>query len=354
MCQTQTQLVLQGAMLSCFLFTPQQIPCPNSLKQAGFNKKVVMSIKTSKVAVIGAGNVGAAVAFALVLLRKCVTVVLYDRTLSKAEGQAWDINDAIPLLEEMDVMPSNQYEDLADSDVIVVTVGVQLKQGQSRLDTLDQNAEIIRSTMKELDRVAPNAIVIIVSNPVDVLTRIALTTSTRAENLIFGSGTILDTARLRYQLGKQLNVNKQDVHVYVVGEHGDSEFIAWSSASIGMIPLTDFPIPEGTSLEQIQKEYTELTPKRGYAISERKGNTNYGVATVVAQLVDTILRDEKKIFTVSVRADSNYGVGSEVVLGLPCIIGKGGVESQLLLPRNALEQRSLEESAAKLNEAYNS
>ncbi|QFS50987.1 malate dehydrogenase [Nostoc sphaeroides] len=187
-----------------------------------------MSSKTSKVGVIGAGNVGADVANALVLLRKCVKVVLFDRTLSKAEGQAWDIEDSIPLLEEMEIIPSNKYEDLADSDVIVVTVGVQPKLGQSRLDTLSDNAEIIRSTMKELDRVAPNSIVLIVSNPVDVLTRIAIASSTRAENLIFGSGTVLDTARLRYQLGKRLNVAKQDVHVYVIGEHGDSEFVVWS------------------------------------------------------------------------------------------------------------------------------
>jgi L-lactate dehydrogenase len=121
-----------------------------------------------------------------------------------------------------------------------------------------------------------------------------------------------------------------------------------------MIPLTKFPIPEGTSVEQIKEEYTKSTPQRGYAIAERKGNTNYGVAAVVAQLVDTILRDEKKIFTVSVRANANYGVGSEVVFGLPCIIGKQGIENQLLLPRNPLEQSLLEESAAKLNEAYNS
>lgn len=313
-----------------------------------------MNSRTSIVAVIGAGNVGAAVANALVLLRKCVTVVLYNRSLSSAEGEAWDIEDTIPLLEEMDVLPSNQYEDLADSDIIVVTVGVPRKEGQTRLDILSQNAEIIRSTMKELDRVAPNSIVLIVSNPVDVLTRIAIASSSRAENLILGSGTVLDTARLKYQLGKRLNVNKQDVQVYVIGEHGDSEFPAWSSAFIGSIPLNEFLIPEVTSIEKIKSEYAELTRKRGYAISERKGSTNYGIATVVSQLVDTILRDEKKIFTVSVRADSSYGVGSEVVLGLPCIIGKQGIERQLVLARNAEEQRKLSESASKLNEAYNS
>ncbi|MBN3875645.1 MULTISPECIES: malate dehydrogenase [unclassified Nostoc] len=313
-----------------------------------------MSSKTSKVGVVGAGNVGANVANALVLLHKCVTVVLFDRTLSKAEGQAWDIEDTIPLLKEMEITPSNQYEDLADSDVIVVTVGVQYKQGQTRLDMLSDNAQIIRSTMKELDRVAPNSIVLIVSNPVDILTRIAMDSSTRVENLIFGSGTVLDTARLRYQLGKRLNVAKLDVHVYVIAEHGDSEFVVWSSAFIGGTPLAEFPIPQGAMLEQIQEEYAELTRKRGYNISERKGNTSYGISTVVCQLVDTILRDEKQIFPVSARADSNYGVGNQVVLGLPCIIGSQGIERQLLLPRNAHEQSLLEESATKLNEAYNS
>ena len=313
-----------------------------------------MSSKTSKVGVIGAGNVGTNVANALVLLRKCVRVVLFDRTLSKAEGQAWDIEDSIPLLEEIEIIPSNKYEDLADSDVIVVTVGVQPKLGQSRLDTLSDNAEIIRSTMKELDRVAPNSIVIIVSNPVDLLTRIAIASSTRAEKLIFGSGTVLDTARLRYQLGKRLNVAKQDVHVYVVGEHGDSEFVVWSSAFIGTILLAKFPIPQGATLEQIHQEYAELTRKRGYNISERKGNTSYGISIAVCQLVDSILRDEKQIFPVSVRADSSYGVGTEVVFGLPCIIGLIGIERQLVLPRNAHEQRLLEKSATKLNLAYNS
>ena len=310
--------------------------------------------KTSKVAVIGAGNVGATVAYALVLLRKCVTVVLFNRTLSKAEGEAWDIEDAIPLLSEMDVIPSDRYEDLADSDIVVITVGAVHKPGESRLDVLDENSEVIRSTMKELDRVAPNAIVIIVSNPVDVLTRVAIASSSRAETLILGSGTVLDTARLRYQLGKQLNVNNKDIHLYVIGEHGDSEFTVWSSAFVGAIRLEEFPIPEQTSLEQIKQESAELTRKRAYAITERKGGTDYGVATVVAQLVDTILRDEKKIFTVSVRADSGYGIGSDVVLSLPCSLGKQGVERKLLLPRNAEEQRLLEKSAEQLNEAYKS
>lgn len=310
--------------------------------------------KTSKVGIIGAGSVGAAVANALVLLHTCVTVVLFNRTLSKAEGEAWDVADAIPLLSEMNVIPSDRYEDLANSDVIVITVGAPGKPGNSRLEMLSANAEIIRSTIQELDRVAPDAAIIIISNPVDVLTRIAIESSSRAENLILGSGTVLDTARLRYQLGKQLNVDNRDVHIDIIGEHGDSEFPVWSNAFIGTIRLDSFPMPEGTSLEKIKQEYTEITRKRGYAISERKGNTSYAVATVAAQLVEAILQDEKQIFTVSVRADSGYGIGSEVVLGLSSIIGRQGIERKLLLPRNAEEQRLLEESAKKLNAAYNS
>ncbi|MBW4670679.1 MAG: L-lactate dehydrogenase [Cyanomargarita calcarea GSE-NOS-MK-12-04C] len=317
--------------------------------------------KTSKVGVIGAGRVGAAVANALVLLRKCVTVVLFARTLSKAEGEAWDISDSIPLLSEMDVIPTDRYEDLADSDVIVITSGATNKEGESRLDLLMKNAEIIIATIKELDRVAPNAVVIIVSNPVDVLTRIAIRSVTegiansqRPENLIIGSGTVLDTARLRYRLGKQLNVDNRDIHTYVIGEHGDSEFTVWSSAFIGSIPLEKFPMSEGATFAQITQNYTELTRSRGYAIVERKGGTSYGIATVVAQIIGSILRDEKQIYTVSVRAESAYGIGDEVVLGLPCIIGQQGIERQLLLPRNDEEQRLLEESAAKLDEAYSS
>jgi len=310
-----------------------------------------MSIKPAKVGIIGAGNVGAAIANALVLLGKPASIVLFDRNLSKAEGQAWDISDAIPLLAEMDVMPSDRYNDLADADIIVMTVGVLHRPGQTRLDELSANAAILCPLMQELDRVAPHAIVIIVSNPVDLLTRIAMETSTRSQHLIFGSGTVLDTARLQYQLGKVLNVDKDDVHVPVIGEHGESQFPVWSTAAIGMIPLTEFPLPS-TSLAQIQAELTQMTRDRGNDILQRKGHTSYGVATIVAQLIDAILRDEKRMFTVSTKADPIYGLGSEVVLGLPCIIGKHGIESRLVLPRNEVEQTLLQASATKLQDAY--
>jgi L-lactate dehydrogenase len=313
-----------------------------------------MSRNLSKVGIIGAGRVGNAVANGLVMMGVCVSVVLYNRTLSKAEGEAWDIEDAVPLLDECDVLPSDRYEDLADCDVIVVTIGAQAKEGQDRLDLLGDNAGIMRETMKELDRVAPNAVVIIISNPVDVLTRIAITTSTRPENLIIGSGTVLDTARTKYQLGKLLDVSKQEVNIYVIGEHGESAFFLWSNALIGAIPLDKFPFREGISFAQIKVDYPKLIHERAYAIGERKGGTSYGISTVACQLVDSILRDEKKIFTVSVRADSHYKVGEEVVLSLPCVIGKQGIARKLLAPLNNEEQSLLHESAQQLIKAYDS
>ncbi|BAZ12908.1 lactate/malate dehydrogenase [Calothrix sp. NIES-4071] len=313
-----------------------------------------MNSKISKVGVVGAGRVGAAVASALVMMGVCVSVVLYNRTLDKAEGEAWDIEDAIPLLEECNILPTDKYEDFADCDVIVITLGAPTKDGQSRLELLKDNADIISSTIKELDRVAPNAILIIISNPVDILTRIAIKTSTRPENLIIGSGTVLDTARVRYQLGKLLNVSKQDANIYVIGEHGNTSLIVWSNAQIGAIPLEKFPLPQDISLDKIKAEYVDNTRKRAYTISERKGGTSYGISTVAAQLVDTVLRDEKKVFTVSVKANAEYKIGEQVVLGLPCIIGKKGIERKLHIPLSQEEQRALEHSAEELNKAYES
>jgi L-lactate dehydrogenase len=177
-------------------------------------------------------------------------------------------------------------------------------------------------------------------------------TSARSRHLIFGSGTVLDTARLQYQLGKLLNVDQNDVCVPVIGEHGNSQLPIWSTAAIGRMPLSEFPLPKYTSLEQIQAEVGQITRDRGDAILSRKGHTSYGIATAVAQLVDTILRDEKRMFTVSTRADPAYDLGSEVVMGLPCIIGKHGIESRLVLPRNEIEQTRLQAAATKLEQVY--
>ena len=307
----------------------------------------------STVSVVGAGRVGAAVANALVLLRVCDEVVLYDRDLALAEGEAWDIADTVPLLSEMEVTAAAGYDDLGGSDVVVVTAGVTLGPGQTRLDLLSANAATIAGIVGELDRVCPAAVVILVTNPVDVLTRIAIETSARSSRLILGCGTVLDGARLRHRLGKLLDVEQESVHAYVVGEHGDSSFPVWSSATVGAIRLEQFELPEGTSWPQVKVELAAATRRRGMSIHERKGFTSYGVAAAVARIVRAVTRDEKRIFMVSVLAAREYGIGP-VVLGLPCVIGAAGVNRQLLLPMSAEEQQMLERSAVILDQAYRS
>jgi L-lactate dehydrogenase len=307
----------------------------------------------SKVSVVGAGHVGAAVANALVLLRVCDRVVLYDRNQARAEGEAWDIADTIPLLAEMEIAPATDYAELAGSEVVVVTIGATTAPGESRLELLGTNASITAEVMGELDRASPDAVVILVSNPVDVLTRIAIETSARPAHLIIGAGTVLDGARLRQRLGKLLGVEKEDVHVYVVGEHGDSSFPVWSSATVGVIGLQDYGLPEGTSLSELQDELTTSTRRRGLGIHERKGYTSYGVAGAVARIVRAVVRDERRIFMVSAPATEEYGIG-DVVLGLPCVIGRSGVERQLLLTLSDEERRLLERSAEVLETAYRS
>jgi L-lactate dehydrogenase len=307
----------------------------------------------SKVSVLGAGRVGSAVANALVLLRVCDLVMLYDRDPAQAEGQAWDIGDAIPLLSEMEIVPTTEYADLAGSDVVVVTAGPTRTVDQSRLDILSTNASIITDIVGELDRACPDAVVIVVSNPVDVLTRIAIEASVRPPHLILGCGTVLDGARLRHQLGKLLDVEGESVHAYVIGEHGDSSFPVWSSATVGAIRLEDYGLPEGTSLTQIQDKMADVIRARGMSIHKRKGFTSYGVAAAVARIVRAIARDEKRIFMVSVLAAKQYGIGP-VVLSLPCVVGRAGIARQLLLTMSAEERDMLQRAAAVLDEAYQS
>jgi L-lactate dehydrogenase len=313
-----------------------------------------MNQARSKVSVLGAGHVGSAVANALVLLRVCDLVVLYDRDLAKAEGEAWDIADAVPLLSEMEIVPTADYADLRGSDVVVVTVGPTVAGGQSRLELLGVNASIIADVVRELDRACPDAVVIIVSNPVDELTRAAIEASTRPAHLILGCGTVLDGARLRHQLGKLLDVEEESVHAYVIGEHGDSSFPVWSSAAVGAIRLEQYGLPaDSPSLSQIKDELAAAIHARGRRIHERKGFTSYGVAVAVSRLVRAIIRDEKRIFMVSVLAAEEYGIGP-VVLSLPCVVRSAGVDRQLLLTLSADEQRMLRRSAAVLDQAYRS
>lgn len=305
-----------------------------------------------KIGVIGAGNVGAAIVNALVLKNIGKEIVLFNRDINKAIGQAMDINDTIPLLSEMKIDASDKYKDLKDCKVIAITIGARQKKDETRIQLLEKNASIIKSTMEELDRYAPEAIIIVVSNPVDILTRVAQEHSKRIACKIFGSGTLLDTSRIRYQLGKELDINRKNIHIHVIGEHGDSEFPVWSNAIIGSIKLENF-LANTKDLENIKKRITKAVKERACEIIKRKGYTDFGVAVAVAKLIQCVIRDEKKIFSVSTKVLQEYKLKENIVLSFPCVIGANGIENKLYLELDKSEKEMLEESAKKLNKAYN-
>ena len=209
---------------------------------------------------VGAGSVGAATLNALVLLGAADRVVLYDRDLSRAEGQAWDTADGTPLVRGVEIVATDDWRALRGADVAVVTVGAPPQRGRSRLD--ERNGPLIREVVERLDDVAPDAVVVIVTNPVDVMARIAQEASVRAWQMILGTGTVLDTARLRLELATRLGVDAQNTHVHVIGEHGDSGFPAWSSATIGPVPLRSFPLPSTQSLAHLKSEVAEGARRR--------------------------------------------------------------------------------------------
>jgi L-lactate dehydrogenase len=204
----------------------------------------------TSVAVVGAGHVGAGVAGTLALRASAGRIVLYNRHLARAEGEVWDLADAAPLLHDVELTAADDWRDLAGVDMGVVTAGQLGRPGQSRLD--EDNAGLIEDVMARLDAVAPGAVVLIVTNPVDVLTRLAQDRSTRPRHLVLGTGTVLDTARLRHGLAGLIGVDPHNAHVHVLGEHGDSAIVAWSSATIGPVPLASFPLPPAMRLRDVQ------------------------------------------------------------------------------------------------------
>jgi L-lactate dehydrogenase len=311
-----------------------------------------MSGRRSTVAVVGAGHVGAAVANDLAVLGVCQRIVLCNRGRPRAEGIAYDIADATAVFGDVEVTGTSDWEAIAGADVAVVTVGHSIRVGKSRLE-IAGNDQLIREVVARLDEVAPDAIVLMVSNPVDVLTRLGLDCSLRPWQRVFGAGTVLDSARLRRSLATLLGVDPQNTHLHVLGEHGDSSLIAWSAATIGPVPLASFPLPEGETLAELKERCLFRTRRRGGAdIIARKGYTDDGIAAVVCRLVQAVFRDERRIFSVSTRALADYGLGEEVVLGLPCVIGRAGIVRRLPLALDADEKALLERSAAILNAAY--
>lgn len=304
-------------------------------------------INDRKVAIIGCGFVGAASAFSLMQSGLFLEMVLLDANHEKAEGEALDIAHGIPFARQMKIY-AGDYDDIMDAAIIVITAGANQKPDETRLDLVHKNVGIFKSIIPEISKRNYKGILLIVANPVDILTYTALKLSGLPEKHVFGSGTVLDTARLKYELGEHLSVDSRNVHAFIIGEHGDSEVAAWSCANVSGVALDDFCEMRGhfnhrESMDRIADE----VKNSAYEIISKKNATYYGIAMSVKRICEAIIRDEKYILPVSCMMHGEYGI-SDVVLSMPSIVGRDGVERQVPLTISTEEQCKLQESAETL------
>ena len=311
-----------------------------------------MAVNNRKVAVVGLGFVGSASAFALMQSGLFSEMVLVNRDMSKAEGEALDISHGLPFAKPMKIY-AGTYDDIVDAAVIVITSGAGQKPGETRLDLVRKNVEVYRSIIPEIAKRDCEGILLIVSNPVDILTSAAVKLSGFPENRVFGSGTVLDTARLKYLLGEHLNVDSRSVHAFIIGEHGDSEIAAWSSANVSGVPLHNFCEMRGHfEHEKAMYEIAEGVKNSAYEIIEKKKATYYGIAMSVKRICEAIVRDEKPILPISSIQHGQYGIEG-VALSMPAVVGKNGVETLVPIELNEAEQTALRQSAETLKQVLN-
>ena len=306
-----------------------------------------MAVDTRKVALIGCGFVGSASAFALMQSGLFSEMVLIDANTDKAEGEALDIAHGLSYAKPMQIY-AGKYEDIADAAIIVISAGANQKPGETRLDLVKKNISIFRSIMGELNRVKVEGILLIVANPVDILTAAAQKLSGLPENRVFGSGTVLDTARFKYLLGEHLDVDARNVHAFILGEHGDSEIAVWSSANISGIPVNEFCELKGHyEHEKAMKEIADNVKNAAYEIIQKKQATYYGIAMSVRRICEAVIRDEKSILPVSRMLHGEYGLDG-IALSLPAIVGKGGVEAPVPAKLSDEELAALRKSGETL------
>lgn len=306
-------------------------------------------VNIQKAAVIGCGFVGSTIAYTLMQRGIFSELVLVDANHPKAEGEAMDISHGLPFAHAMDIR-AGEYEDIADASVIIITAGANQKPGETRLDLVQKNAAIMRSVIGSIKRVRCEGILLVVSNPVDILTQVALKESGFPKERVIGSGTVLDTARLKYLLSEKLDVDSRNVHAFIVGEHGDSELAVWSCANIYGIGLAEFVGMQGyCSFEKEKEEIYHAVRDSAYEIIERKGATYYGIGMAASKIAEAIVRDSHTVAPVSVALNGEYGLYG-LSLSIPSKIGREGVEQVLEIRFDPDEERRLQESAAELTD----
>ena len=306
-------------------------------------------VNMQKVAVIGCGFVGATSAFSLIQTGLFSEMVLIDANAKKAEGEAMDLSHGSAYLTPMNIY-AGTYDDIVDAGIIVITAGANQKPDETRLDLVKKNVQIFKSIIPEIKKRNCEGILLIVSNPVDILTEVALKLSGFPSNRVIGSGTVLDTARLKYVLGKHLQVDPRDIHAYIIGEHGDSELVVWSGAQVAGIHIHPFCELRGHfNHEEAMERLAQEVRDSAYEIIERKGATYYGVAVAVKRIATAIVKDEHAVLPVSSLMQGEFGL-NDLCLSIPTVIGQNGVEKVVDIYLNNDENDKLQSSARALKE----
>ncbi len=307
---------------------------------------------SNKITIIGAGSVGATVAYTLTLRGLAAEIVLIDVNENKALGEAMDIRQGTPLCAPISIY-AGDYQAAAGSDIVVITSGIARKPGQTRLELCQTNVNIIKQIAPEITKYAPDAIYVLVSNPVDILTYVFSKISGVPESHVLGTGTLLDTARLRSRISEYMCVNQRNVHAYVLGEHGDSSFIPWSIAQISQIKIADYRkhlnFQDAAMPELDYQEIENYIRTSGGKIIQRKGATFYAIAISVAYVCEAILDTSNTVLALSTVMHGEYGI-DDVALSVPCIIGPTGVRGKVLPPMTEEEVGKLQHSAKVLKD----
>ena len=316
-------------------------------------KDTTSIINTRKAVMIGCGFVGSAAVFSLMESGLFTEIVLIDVDHTKAEGEAMDISHGIPFGKPMKIY-AGTYDDIVGAEIIIITAGANQKPGETRLDLVHKNVAIYKLIIPEIAKRNFQGILLIVSNPVDILTYVAIKLSGLPENHVIGSGTVLDTARLKYQTGELLGVDSRSVHAFIIGEHGDSEIAAWSSANISGIPIDDFCEMRGHYSHDKEMDIIgDKVKNSAYEIIKRKQATYYGIAVSIRRICEVILRDEKSILPVSNMMHGEYGI-EDIALSFPAIVGKNGIETKVPISLDEEEVNALIKSSELLKDIMKS
>jgi len=306
-------------------------------------------MKTNKISIIGAGFVGSTSAFAIMDAGLASDIVLVDVNHQKAEAEAMDLSHGAAFVKTVSII-AGTIADTKDSDLIIITAGIGPKPGETRLDILNKNIPIFKDIVPQLVQYSPNSILLVVSNPVDILTYVTYKYSGFPANRVFGSGTVLDTSRFKSFLSKQFEIDARNIHAYIIGEHGDSEIATWSLTKIAGMSVDEYcsTVADNCGVN-FKNEITDDVKNAAYEIINRKGYTNYAVALAVRRIVEALLRDEQSILTVSSLFTGEEGI-NDVYMAMPCVIGRQGITRILPVPLADEEKEQLRASADILKE----